>query len=66
MVETRPWSGLVYVRLSYATFGLVVRANIVVDAPPISRSSIGRHITEVARYYRGRGGTVEAVRPLLP
>lgn len=45
----------IWVSLPFATFALVVRDGLVVDAAPIARWSIGRRELDVADYYRRRG-----------
>jgi len=37
-----------------ACFAIIVKNNIVIDAAPIARKSIGRNIDEVLRYYKNR------------
>jgi hypothetical protein len=49
------------VSLPHATFALVIRDGIVVDAPPISRHSIGRPALAVLDYYRRRGALVRSL-----
>lgn len=41
--------------LPHATFALVVRDGLVVEAAPITRWCIGRRERDVADYYRRRG-----------
>ena len=43
-----------YVSISYATFLLIVKFNIVIDTAPIARKSIGRNINSVLSYYKNR------------
>jgi hypothetical protein len=40
-----------YIDVGYACFGLVVRAGVVVQAPPIAYWTLGRPIVVVRRYY---------------
>jgi hypothetical protein len=47
---------LVQVNTGFATFGLIVKDGIVVQAPPISHTSVGRPAVEVIRYYRQEKG----------
>jgi hypothetical protein len=49
---------LYWVRLAYATFGLVVVDGMVVAAAPIAGRNIGRPIDRVAQYYRKKGAKV--------
>jgi hypothetical protein len=45
--------------LPWATFGVVVGDNnFVIDAAPIARWTIGKHITHVQAYYTKRGAEV--------
>lgn len=55
-------SGLWIVTLSYATYGLVVIDNKVVDAPPIARWMIGKDIGQCAAWVRSKGGTTRKER----
>jgi len=50
---------LIWVSLTYATFGLVVRDGRIVDGPPISRWTIGKPERQVADYYRRKGARFE-------
>jgi hypothetical protein len=43
---------LLYVKLSYACFGLVVKDGVVVEAPPIAKWTLGKKGREVVLYYR--------------
>jgi hypothetical protein len=49
---------LVYVRLSYASFGLVVFDKKVIDAPPIAKWTIGRDLTDVIKFYKNKGAEI--------
>jgi hypothetical protein len=49
---------LYWVRLPYATFGLVVLDGIVVAAAPIARRNIGRPIDKVVQYYQKKSAKV--------
>lgn len=42
---------LIRIELPYATFGLISENGIIKDAPPISKSSIGRKTNDVIKYY---------------
>ncbi len=52
--------------LPRATFALIVRDGLVVDAAPIARWSIGRREREVADYYRRRGAEFVPLSDLPP
>jgi hypothetical protein len=54
---------VLYVSLSYATFGLITQDGRIAEAPPIARWTIGKQVNEVAAYYRQKGGTVSALAP---
>ncbi len=56
----------VWVSLPRATFALIVRDGLVVDAAPIARWSIGRREREVADYYRRRGAEFVPLSDLTP
>lgn len=45
---------LLIVYLSYATFGLNIKDEIIADAPPIAKWAIGKNWIEVGKYYRGK------------
>jgi hypothetical protein len=49
---------LYWVRLPYATFGLVVVGGKVVATAPIARWTTGRSIEKVVRYYEKKGAKV--------
>lgn len=49
---------MVGISLPYATFGLIVRDGVVVDAPPIARWTIGKPEVTVVAYYRRKGAAV--------
>jgi hypothetical protein len=46
---------LVQITTSDATFGLIAKGGIVVQAAPISSESVGRPVMEVIRFYRQQG-----------
>jgi len=49
--------------LPYAVFAVVVdEAGVVTIAAPIGRWMRSKRLTEVTRWVRGKGGTVEEVR----
>lgn len=50
---------IVWINLSYATFGLVVRNGIVIQAPPIARWTIGKSSYSVTNYYNNKGAKIE-------
>lgn len=47
----------VWVSLSYATFGIRVEGDRVVEAAPIARWMIGKSGSQVRAWIKGRGGT---------
>lgn len=47
----------IWVSLPYATFAVVVRDGVVVDAAPIARWAIGKPEEKVATFYRRKGAT---------
>jgi hypothetical protein len=55
---------LVYVRMPYATYGLIIRNGRVVEAPPIARWMVGRPEHEMAAWITGKGGTGTVVGAL--
>jgi len=54
-------TGIYWISLSYATFGLVVRGGIVTDSAPIARWTRGKDLANVLGYYRGKGALVRRV-----
>lgn len=54
-------SELIWVSLSYATFGLEVREGKVVDAAPIAHWAIGKDEQYVADYYRKKGAIFKRI-----
>jgi hypothetical protein len=63
-LEARKWAHMLYwVRLPYATFGLVVAAGRIERAPPIARWAIGKDADKVLAYYRRKGATIKLVSP---
>ena len=53
--------GDLWVSQEYATFLLVVKDGIVVDAPPIARWTLGKDATWLKAYYRLRKVDVREV-----
>lgn len=49
---------LFWVSLSYATFGLVVAGDQVVEAPPIAQWATGKSVAYVLRYFRSKGAQI--------
>jgi len=49
---------LVYISLSYATFGLIASNGRIVDAPPIARWTIGKYAEYVVEYYKHKGANI--------
>ena len=45
----------VWISLDYATFGLVMHGGIIIDAPPITRWTLGKRERYIATYYRKHG-----------
>jgi hypothetical protein len=52
---------LYWVRLPYATFGLVVADGRIQRAPPIARWAIGKDADTVLTYERRKGATITLV-----
>lgn len=52
---------LVRVSLPYATFGVVCRGGVVVEAAPIARWMVGRTEQDCARWVRRKQGTAAVV-----
>jgi hypothetical protein len=50
---------LIRVTLSYAVFGLIVENDVVTEAAPIARWSVGKPIRDVLTYYRSKGATFQ-------
>lgn len=48
---------MIWVKVPWATFGLIVRDGRVVDAAPIGKWAIGQTEQAVAEYLRHRGAT---------
>lgn len=46
------------VRLSYATFGIIVNKGIVVKAAPIGRWMVGKPIEDVRKWVAGKRGSM--------
>lgn len=50
------WQGgsqmLYWIDTKYACFGLIVDHNVIVDAPPIAKWTIGKDINYVINYYK--------------
>lgn len=50
-----------YVSLPYATFALVLRADVVTRAAPIAGWAIGKDEARVLEWYRRKGATIERI-----
>lgn len=59
-----------WISLDFATFGLIATGDIVTQAAPIARWTIGKPLAEVLAYYRPRGAIVQRLEeqpwPSLP
>ena len=51
-----------WISLSYATYGVIVRDGIVVEAAPIAHWMIGKHWSYCSRWVIRKGGEVRRVR----
>lgn len=56
---------LIWVSLSYATYGLVVKDHMIVAAPPIAAWMIGKSEIVVIRWLRGRNAQMIPVDSLV-
>ena len=45
---------LYYIDTSYACFGLIVKDNVISEAPPIAKWTVGKDIKYVINYYRNK------------
>lgn len=52
---------LLWIDLPYACYGLVIEDNVVMDAPPIARWMIGKHVIYVANWLYGKKAVVVEV-----
>jgi hypothetical protein len=50
---------VIWVHLPWATFGLVARDGIVVQAAPVARYAEGWTVERALRYFAGRGATIQ-------
>ena len=50
---------ILWVRLPWATFGLVCRRGYVVEAAPIARYAIGWSVEQAVIYFASRGADLE-------
>jgi hypothetical protein len=51
------------VSLPYATYGIRVKGNLVVEAAPIARWMLGKSIGYVTAWIMKKHGTIEGVAP---
>lgn len=49
------------ISLSYATFGVEVKNNLVVRSAPIAKWGIGKNIDSVISYYKNKGAKIEEI-----
>ena len=47
-----------YIDLEYATFGLIEKNGIVVEAPPIAKWAVGKRMASVLTYYRDKKASI--------
>lgn len=47
-----------YISLSYATFGIETKDNIITEAAPIAKWMIGKHIHEIEKWVLSKKGTI--------
>lgn len=53
---------LIVISLHYATFGLVSKDYIIVEAAPISKYSLGRKESDVINYYNRKGAKISIIK----
>lgn len=51
------------VKLSYACYGVITLCDLVIEAAPIAKWAVGKHLKVLVSWVNMRGGTVERITP---